>query len=715
MAQPRCSLWSAAIRLGIGRRRGSGARPRRPTCLPDVSQLEERTLLSPGAGPGPAFLAPLIAQAQPAVQAAWVAHHSAVPSTTSAPPLDQQDPAGAPLIPPPAVAMTVPTESGRRVSFAVSDLDGDGLLDFVFADQAEDQLVQTFGSGQTLVLSDHQDGIRAPGDVLLADLNDDGLKDLIVANTGADAVLIYPGLGNGRFGPEVNGGQGFPVGIAPTGITVADVNQDGIPDLLVADSGSSDVCLLVGQGRGAGWTLTPAGRFRAGAGPLSTAVWDINGDGRPDLLVSNSLANSISLLRNLGGGRFDDRNPTIFPVGKNPVQILVGHFDRHSLFDLITLDAGSDDLTMISHAADGSWVSHRYPSGGVRPVAALALDGDNGVMNLIVANNGDGRLSLFRGGDGLQLASSFVVPTLPHPTALAFSSSRNGVPQIYAATEGRNVADLLSFPIDEAAPSPSPVGPTELPAPARFQPPELSDSLTSGPPPIALLLPLQETALDLVGVLLTVWHDAAWPPIDLEIGQVLAVSQGTTAARPSQGISHSEDHPGDEAEEAPGSDDSTDVEAEPARTAQQWERLVLGLDEAFDAQRRAAQDESFALDDPADAAELAQAAPTGWCGAASAEASPLLLSLPEPPIEMAPADEASAVDPPTEAEPAPPAPAAVMPVHSGPEDAEDSVPTAEISAEEAAVMTLSILVAWRLIHALEPPCHRSGSGPTMPL
>ena len=76
-------------------------------------------------------------------------------------------------------------------------------------------------------------GLLAPGAVKLADLNGDGIPDLIVANSGGNNVLVYPGLRNGQFGPALNGGKGFFTGTDPVGVTVADLN--GRPDLVVAD------------------------------------------------------------------------------------------------------------------------------------------------------------------------------------------------------------------------------------------------------------------------------------------------------------------------------------------------------------------------------------------------------------------------------------------------------------------------------------------------
>ena len=70
----------------------------------------------------------------------------------------------------------------------------------------------------------------------LADLNGDGIPDLVVADSGGNNVLIYPGLGNGQFGPAINDGYGYFVGTNPVGITVADLTG-GLPDLVVADAG----------------------------------------------------------------------------------------------------------------------------------------------------------------------------------------------------------------------------------------------------------------------------------------------------------------------------------------------------------------------------------------------------------------------------------------------------------------------------------------------
>ena len=111
----------------------------------------------------------------------------------------------------------------------------------------------------------------------LADLNGDGIPDLIVANSGSNNVLIYPGLGNGQFGPAINDGNGYFVGTNPVGITVANLTG-ALPDLVVADEGSNQVSILLNQSQQGGRISFSAGpRLNSGgSGPVSTVVGELH-------------------------------------------------------------------------------------------------------------------------------------------------------------------------------------------------------------------------------------------------------------------------------------------------------------------------------------------------------------------------------------------------------------------------------------------------------
>jgi hypothetical protein len=408
-------------------------------------------------------------------------------------------------------------EADRGVALAVEDLDGDGRKDFVFASQDRDRVVVELGGADSVVVDDRSNGLIAPGAVVLSDLNGDGSQDLVVANSGSNNVLIYPGLGAGRFGPALNGGGGFFAGTNPVAITVADFDVnvaapdgrgDGIPDLVVTNRGSNDVSILLGRGTGAAYTLVPGPRLRAGLGPVGTVVEDVVGDRQPDIVVSNGLSGDVRLIAGRGRGFFADREAAIIPVGNDPgPPILINSGNRDGP-GIVLPNPSSDTFTVIPDFVGG--IPQSIPSGGQRPVAVLSDDFNaDGFFDAVVANNGDGQLALFLGGDeGLSLGQILTSPDLPHPTALALDSFGDGRLSVYASTEGIEAAALLTFLLG------NPVLPPIPPAPNSAQLMVPIPAPPGGNPLIPSLVSLTDSALTLIATLLTVSLDTRATPID---------------------------------------------------------------------------------------------------------------------------------------------------------------------------------------------------------
>jgi hypothetical protein len=338
----------------------------------------------------------------------------------------------------------------RHVALAVADLAGDGRKSFIFANAGMDRVTVQYPQPSQTFTQDRSDGLRAPGAVAVTDLNADGIPDLVVANSGSNNVLVYLGQGDGRFAPA----RSFFAGTNPTGVSVAFLQDDLVPDpadpsrlidrtpdLVVANEGSNDVTILLGQGQGAGWTLAPGPRLRAGAGPVSTTVGDATGDGVPDIVVANSQSNTVSVLPGVGLGFFNDQHPLVFDTGQGPEQALVGDFTGDGRLDLVSVNAGSNDLTFFRDFGPGV----RIATGGDTPVAALAGDfNGDGSSDLLIAHNGDGHVTLLTGGpDGPELAASFARADMPHPTDLALVS-HGDESDIYVTGEGQELALLLT-------------------------------------------------------------------------------------------------------------------------------------------------------------------------------------------------------------------------------------------------------------------------------
>src|SRR5439155_7899801 len=132
-----------------------------------------------------------------------------------------------------------------------------------------------------------------------------------------DSVSILLGRGDGGFDPQTT----YPVGQAPSDLAAADLDGDGVADLVVTDHDSNDVSILRGLGAGA---FAPAGRLAVINGPTSVAIGDLNGDAHPDIVVTNggyefggiNHPNTVSLFDGRGDFTFDAL-PAL-EVGKSP-------------------------------------------------------------------------------------------------------------------------------------------------------------------------------------------------------------------------------------------------------------------------------------------------------------------------------------------------------------------------------------------------------------
>jgi hypothetical protein len=496
-------------------------------------------------------------------------------------PADPGKPPGQPLPPGPSTPAD-PGPSGppprdrqrNHVALAEADVRVDGILtpEFALADAGVSKVFVKLGFGGQVSTLGASDGIDRPQSVDLGDVNGDGIPDLVVANSGGGNVLVFPGLPGGLFGPEVNGGGGFAVGQDPVSVTLGHINGDKSTDLIVADKVSDTVTILKGVGGGAAWTATPGGTIDVGGpsldtAPVKTALVDVNHDGLTDLFVCNSGSNDVYLYRGQPDGSFDASDPVVFKVGINPSEMFVGRFDRRPQLDLVTINSGSDNLTFIGGVLTARPTSQTFSSGGILPDAAFAVDlYHNGVMDLVVANSGDGRLALLQGTNaGMQIAGLIIRSDLPVPTGLAPASWSVGGLDFLAASAGEDAAQLLHFDLGIASAF---LASPMLASEAIGQD---DDELIAG------LMPLGESALDLIAVF---WAGSSdWAAVSDQRGP-REPSTITALYSPTEGQ-------GEDGATTPtvASKDplpSSSAPTDPSKVdSSEWARFVLGIDDAL--------------------------------------------------------------------------------------------------------------------------------------
>ena len=230
---------------------------------------------------------------------------------------------------------------------AIGDLNGDGLPDLVSADFNVSLFLQTsagtFGSPITL----YSGGANW---VAVGDLNNDGSPDVALTdNTGVKVVFHTGAAGATTFAAavQVYNESASAAFLGANVVAIADVNGDGLNDLVITDPGPSGggapfVLVLLQNPASPGTFLAPVS-YPTAVGSLaqSIQVVDVNGDGHPDIVIGGSTAVSVLLNNASAPGTFAAASNYAVT---NANQIAVADVNGDALPDIVVASGATQPL-----------------------------------------------------------------------------------------------------------------------------------------------------------------------------------------------------------------------------------------------------------------------------------------------------------------------------------------------------------------------------------
>jgi len=292
-----------------------------------------------------------------------------------------------------------------------TDLNGDGNTDLLVAggyfEEGPTGVTILFGKGRgKFATPTAYVGIPNLSAVAAGDFDEDGKPDLAVADSDGDAIGIMPGLGKGRFSSPV---EYYSVAGYPVSIAVGDFNGDKHLDLAVTLFDVNKVQIFLGKGNG---IFTRGGIFPVrGQWAWWIRTADFNGDGILDLAVTSQgdyeSNGEVSILLGNGDGSFQTA------TGYSPAQydegLAVADFNRDGKLDFAVANNKTNFVNVFLGNGDGTFTQKGSYAAGSNLIDVVAADfNEDGNPDLVTASNASGVSMLLGAGDGsFQLTPDF--------------------------------------------------------------------------------------------------------------------------------------------------------------------------------------------------------------------------------------------------------------------------------------------------------------------
>ncbi len=262
------------------------------------------------------------------------------------------------------------------VAVTTGDLDGDGRPELIAVNSLSRNVTILPNTSVKGIIDAGSFGARVsyptevfPRAITTADIDGDSKTDFIVANQNSNSISVYHNLNTGGF---YFSRTDFVVGQEPFALATGDLNGDGKPDIVVANHGSSQAGAIsvlrnISSPEQINFVANENLVSLADA-PFAVAIADLNGDGKPDIVSANSISSTVSVLRatdNAGESTIASRYamPVKFSTGGYPVGVAAGDLDGDGMAELLTANAASSISVFKIGSPSASVMSTIVPHG----------------------------------------------------------------------------------------------------------------------------------------------------------------------------------------------------------------------------------------------------------------------------------------------------------------------------------------------------------------
>ncbi|MBV8207108.1 MAG: VCBS repeat-containing protein [Acidobacteria bacterium] len=238
------------------------------------------------------------------------------------------------------------------------------------------------------------------------------------------------------------------VGQMPGPITVADVNHDGRPDIMVGNMKDGTVSILLGDGRGQ-FRPAPGSPFPCNANPNDIAVADMDGDGNPDLVIANTQTPYITILLGDGKGGFrpSPHSPFATQSFPHPHRVAVGDFLGDGEPAVVTDSWGHNEILVIPSDGKGNLLlpGKFFPADLHSDSGVIAADfNKDGKLDIVTVNQSEGVVGLLLGDGkgGFRKAPGSPFPAGDTPWSFTVGDlNRDGNPDVAVIPYERDIRD----------------------------------------------------------------------------------------------------------------------------------------------------------------------------------------------------------------------------------------------------------------------------------